>query len=473
MLLSNLFSYLWRIIFVVGIAALAILTMPSERMEAASKRKSKPKVKPPIAASAELDKDAKVFEDQTALIHNARECFPVHIREKSNVGILYVYCSDEAFDADGQSVDITANFTVPRGIARRYNFWRRVYSLWSKDQYLLHSAEYPEVIFEVLDLARVTHDMGDMARAKFVNKISKSERNEYRQVLLTMHQYRNQPLTTLSPAMQRIARSMRHIQDPNKYFKAAQALRTQRGQRDFIAKGLEVGPKYLPYIEQEFQAQGIPRELAKLAYIESSFNLLARSKVGASGVFQIMPETGRQYMIVKDGVDERNDPIKASRAAAKLLRFNFRMLGSWPLAITAYNHGANGLQRAVRATGSNNLVFLINHYTGVNFQFASKNFYSGFLGLLATLQESDRIFPEIPKATPLSFENIKLTKSSNISELKKRYNLTNDELIALNADMTRAFIKRGEALPKGYVLKVPPRGTNSSDKFMLTSFKRH
>ena len=444
-----------------GLVSCAALVGASEALgqRAASKetRSGAPAALAPIKGNVLIDSDSSQFEVQSALIRNARECFPLHVREVRRVGLLYLFCSDEALSADGESVVVSENFTVPQPLARRYNFWRRIYSLWSKDQYVLHSAVYPEVVFEIYDGTRLDQSLGERTREKIVKDVAKGQRAEYAKLLNTMHRFRNRDLADLTPAMQRIARSMAHISDPDKYAVAARALRVQRGQRDFIAKGLTVGPRYLEAIKKEFAAQGIATEMAYLAYIESSFNLLARSKVGASGVFQIMPATGQQYLVMMDGVDERNDPIKAAKAAAKLLRFNHSMLGNWPLAITAYNHGVGGIRRAMRATGSNDLVYLINNFSSPSFQFASKNFYTGFLGMLATLEEADRIFPEIPKVEPLAFENVRLGTWTNIPTLKKRYNLSNEEIAAYNPDISRSFIRGGGTLPRGYVLKIPAR----------------
>jgi membrane-bound lytic murein transglycosylase D len=408
-----------------------------------------------IKGHEQIDADSVQFEIQTALIRNAKECFPLHVREMRRVGILYLYCSDEALADDGEGEVITEHFSVPQPLARRYNFWRRVYSLWSKEQYVLHSAVYPEVIFEVYDGTRLDMTLEERQREKQIKDVAKLQRLEYAKILMTMHKFRGRDVSELTPSMQRIARSMAHISDPNKYMVAARALRLQRGQRDYIARGLAVGPKYMAAIQEEFESQGLAKELANLAYIESSFNLLARSKVGASGVFQIMPATGEQYLVMMEGVDERNDPIKAAKAAAKLLRFNHSMLGTWPLAITAYNHGVGGIRRAMRATGSNDLVYLINNYTSPSFQFASKNFYTGFLGMLATLQDAERIFPEIPKVEPLAFEKVRLGTWTNIPTIKKRYNLSNEDIAAYNPDITRTFIRSGGTLPRGYVLKIP------------------
>ena len=99
-----------------------------------------------------------------------------------------------------------------------------------------------------------------------------------------------------------------------------------------------------------FRDQGMPDDLALLPHVESSFNVRAYSKYGAAGVWQFMRGTGRRFMKVDYVVDESLDPITATRAAARLLRENYAILGTWPLALTAYNHGAAGMARAVRSS---------------------------------------------------------------------------------------------------------------------------
>src|SRR5690606_8449833 len=137
------------------------------------------------------------------------------------------------------------------GIARRYNFWRRIYSLWGKDQYVMHLSEYPEVVIEAYDTSRVGDHIGPIAREIMVKKLAKTQREQYKQLFMTMHKHRTQE-ERFTPAMQRLARSMSHINNRDKYWIAARTLRLQRGQRDFIANGLATAPKYLPYIEREF-----------------------------------------------------------------------------------------------------------------------------------------------------------------------------------------------------------------------------
>lgn len=411
---------------------------------------------PLIAPSAQVEQDTTDYLGQTHTVDHADECLPIHIRDEGKISVLYLHCSENAYVHDGEAVDISEAFKVPESIARRYNFWRRIYSLWGKDQYVMHVAEYPEVVLEAFDGSRLGSDLGPVAREKQIKKVAKSERELYRKLLLAMHNNRAHE-ERFTPAMKRVAASMAHIKDPGKYLVAYQSLRLQRGQRDFIAGGLLTAPKYLPAIEKEFAAQDIPVEVTRLAFVESSFNLKAQSKVGASGVYQIMPATGKQYLKMLDGIDERNDPIKASRAAAKLLRLNYSLTGSWPLAITAYNHGVGGIRRATQAVHSRDIVDLINRYRGNQFGFASKNFYASFLGVLATLKDSNRIFPEVPTVQALVFTPVRLTKSTSMREVLRTYATSTTQIAELNPDIASSMLRSVRMLPAGYVIKVPPR----------------
>lgn len=402
--------------------------------------------------------DNAQFEQQARTMASADDCLPLFVRQLAQLRVLYMHCTPDAIAADSKGRKVTENFSVPDELARRFNFWRRVYSLWAKDQYVLHSSEYPEVILEIIDASKVYKSdfLGREAQAeRYVSSIGAVRRASYRQMLMELHRDRKKDVKTLSPVLQRVARLFEHIQDPAKYLKAARTLRFQRGQRDFIAAGLQVGPKYLHAIEPIFVEQGVPKELSRLAYIESSFNLVAVSKVGASGVYQIMPETGQQYLKMIPGIDERNEPIKAATAAAKLLRMNYEILGAWPLAVTAYNHGVGGLKRAVRATGRNDLEWLVHNYSNAQFQFASKNFFCGFLAILATLQDAEKLFPDVEVAKPVEFRTVKLTKSLTVNAAAKANGATFDELLALNRDIQRSYAKSGGMLPRGYVLKIP------------------
>jgi membrane-bound lytic murein transglycosylase D len=123
--------------------------------------------------------------------------------------------------------------------------------------------------------------------------------------------------------------------------------------RGFIQEGLDRGSQYLPMIHSVFRAEGLPLDLAYVPLIESAFKTNALSRVSAKGVWQFMRPTAREYGLKHDWyVDERSDPYKATRAAAKYLKALGDMFdGDWHLALASYNGGPGRVQRAMRRTG--------------------------------------------------------------------------------------------------------------------------
>jgi membrane-bound lytic murein transglycosylase D len=100
-------------------------------------------------------------------------------------------------------------------------------------------------------------------------------------------------------------------------------LRFQLGQKDRFLDGLYQSGRFLSFMEDIFKKEGMPLELTRLPFVESSFNIRARSKVGASGIWQFMRSTARLFIKLSPAIDERNDPLRATEAAARLLRYNF------------------------------------------------------------------------------------------------------------------------------------------------------
>ena len=104
-------------------------------------------------------------------------------------------------------------------------------------------------------------------------------------------------------------------------------IRSQRGAKEHFLEGLKISGRYMAQMQKIFREEGLPPELAYLPLVESSFNIRARSSVGAVGMWQFMPETGKKFLRIDAAVDERLDPIASTRAAARLLKENYRILG--------------------------------------------------------------------------------------------------------------------------------------------------
>ena len=156
-------------------------------------------------------------------------------------------------------------------------------------------------------------------------------------------------------------------------------MRFQLGQADRFRAGLIRAGAWEDYIRQTLTDMDLPVELVALPHVESSYNPLAYSRVGAAGMWQLTRSTGRRYLRVDSVVDERLDPFRATVAAARLLEHNHDVTGTWPLAITAYNHGAAGMRRAVRKLGTNEITTIVRQYRSRTFGFSSRNFYPAFL----------------------------------------------------------------------------------------------
>lgn len=111
---------------------------------------------------------------------------------------------------------------------------------------------------------------------------------------------------------------------------------------------------YFPMIEEELLKAGLPVELRALAIVESALVATAVSRVGATGLWQFMPPTGKAYGLeINSMVDERYDPVKSTRAACKHLKYLYDLYNDWSLALAAYNCGQGNVNKALARAGGN------------------------------------------------------------------------------------------------------------------------
>jgi membrane-bound lytic murein transglycosylase D len=236
---------------------------------------------------------------------------------------------------------------------------------------------------------------------------------------------------------------------------AAGRVRFQLGQSDRFRAGLERSGAWRPHIARTLAAAGLPAELIALPHVESSFDPFAGSKVGAAGLWQFMPGTGKLYLRVNAAVDERYDPFRATEGAVQLLANNFRLLGSWPLALTAYNHGAAGMRRARDTMGTDDFAVIARRYRGPAFGFASRNFYPSFLAALTIDQDPGRWFPGVVRAPEAAYTEIELPRSAWMFDLQRTVGLPTTQLRELNPALREAAWRGERPLPAGYRLRLP------------------
>lgn len=229
-------------------------------------------------------------------------------------------------------------------------------------------------------------------------------------------------------------------------------VRAQRGIKERTAAGLKRSGRYLAQIQQIFRERGLPVELTYLPIVESSYEIHARSSVGALGIWQFMPRTGRQYrMRVTGGIDERRDPLESSRAAASYLKAAYEFLGNWPLAITSYNFGPAGVARAVAEVGSDNLVDLIDKYNHPSWGFAAKQFYAEFLAAVEIGTNIKKYFPDLEIDVPVEIKEIELDRAMPIASVIKTSGLARNDFMGWNPALSPSV----RVLPAGYRVKLP------------------
>jgi membrane-bound lytic murein transglycosylase D len=236
-------------------------------------------------------------------------------------------------------------------------------------------------------------------------------------------------------------------------------VRSQRGAKEQFMAGLKISGRYMPEMKKIFREEGVPVELAYLPLVESSFNVRARSSVGALGMWQFMAATGKKFLRIDEAIDERRDPLLSTRAAARLLKQNHRLLGNWPLAITAYNHGTEGMFRAVDEVGSENLVEMIRRYQSPSFGFASKNFYAEFLAAVEIASNSEAYFPLLKMHPPRTLHEVAIKLPLPLQSLLQPAAISETDFF----DWNPAFNPTVTMLPLGYPVKVP---ADQVDRFM-------
>lgn len=236
------------------------------------------------------------------------------------------------------------------------DFWRQIYAVYDTKQVVFHNTENLGVQYKVLDFTGLEE-----------RQIADSEKKAIRDLTVR----------------EELAR-LRSVY--------GETVRAQVGLRDRFLEGLKRSQRTMPAIEEIFQNYGIPREISRLAFVESLFNERAFSKAGAAGLWQFMPGTARHYMTVNHQIDERYNPLVATRGAARLLLKNYNLLGTWPLAINAYNSGPANLQKAISAVGTRDIATIIRGYKGGSYAFASRNFYPSFLAALEIYENQEKYF---------------------------------------------------------------------------------
>ena len=334
-------------------------------------------------------------------------------------------------------------FPVPEVLRPNISFWKRIFTVLDTNSGVLHDADDVTIIYHTF----ASLPVHPRQRQRVIDR----QRHHYQRILYTLARSRGRARN--QEEKQVLALFTR--QTPGALRNAAQNIRFQQGLRDQFAQGLARSGAYHHDMAQIFTNAGLPADLAFLPHIESSFDNRAHSWAGAAGVWQFIPSTGRRFLTIDEVIDERFDVHRASAAAARLLRENYQELGTWPLAITAYNHGVYGMKRAVETLKTKDFGTIVQHYRSPSFGFASKNFYVEFLAVLAIVKNPTAHFAELAFDAPPAYNTLRLDAYVTMPILEKHLGLDRHDIARWNPALRPSVLQAQKRLPKGFVLKIP------------------
>lgn len=326
------------------------------------------------------------------------------------------------FKAQKEALGLEENAFKPReNMENAVAFWTKIYTQYKTTQGVIHDTENLNIVYEKVDFDSINRDSSLDDRQKA--KMRDSYLDERKKAILTSLQRiatedRNIELTALDKAIKEAWEKEGGIEAIKKAADVNR-IRFQLGQSDRIQEAIFLSGRYLPMMEKIFKEEGLPIQLTRLVFVESSFDVSAKSKVGASGLWQIMPSAARGRLKINKVYDLRNHPKRATELAARMLKFNYQMLGAWPLAVTGYNHGPYGVRRIVEKYNTRDLGELIQRGEGRSFGFASRNFFASFLAALEVESNAGEYFPGIRKAKEVPFEELNIRKPIYFRDLVK------------------------------------------------------
>ena len=315
---------------------------------------------------------------------------------------------------------VEKTFKISPYFRKQVIFWAQIYTQFTTNQVLIHDKNNLSIVYDAFDYSSLARSkISNYQKVRKQNIMNLKAIRKIKKSLLVLGK-------TKRPQSKHVRELQKHLikirvkvpkgMSRKKFFTSlARNIRVQTGQRDKIFQGmLNVFP-YENFINKLFDHFNLPPELLAIAFVESSFNFKATSRLGAKGVWQIMPFINKKLFPQVKGIDPLRNVLLSTLGAFHLLAQNFQILKRWDLAITAYNSGTKHIIRAKRKFRKKNLdlIYLLKNYRSRHLGFASKNFYSSFLALVYILKYRELLFPldglnysAITKNPKLKYSNI-------------------------------------------------------------------
>lgn len=206
--------------------------------------------------------------------------------------------------------------------------------------------------------------------------------------------------------------------------------------REFLAGGLQRGSKYLPMVQSVFRAEGVPLDLAYVPLIESAFKPTALSRASARGMWQFMTPTARDHGLKQDWyIDERADPEKATRAAARYFKTLYRMFADWHLAMASYNGGPGRVQRAMKASGEGDFWTLTDDSRYLPRE--TREYVPMILAAIIIAKNPAKYGFDAPPIEGLAYDKVRVPNAVDLRRVAEWTGASIDDIQALNPELRR------------------------------------
>ncbi len=238
----------------------------------------------------------------------------------------------------------------------------------------------------------------------------------------------------------------------------------QISMRPTVERALRRGSKYLPAMKTTLREEGVPAEFAYgVPIVESGYSLHATSHAGAVGPWQFIRGTGKRYGLRIDGyVDERRDPEKATRAAARYLRDLYDRFGDWHLALAAYNTGEGNIERIKSKRGCESFWEMRD---GGYLPNETSEYVPKVLAAMEVAQSAKQLGIDVPKMAAPRFDTIEITRPISLKAVAQLTGSDLDTIKELNP-----ALRRGVVPPDGYTVRLP-EGTSDQFQVAFASYR--
>lgn len=212
--------------------------------------------------------------------------------------------------------------------------------------------------------------------------------------------------------------------------------------RESVSRMMGVAQLYYPMFEEVLDRYNIPLELKHLAVIESALIPYARSRAGATGLWQFMYPTGKMYGLnVTSYIDQRCDPYKATVAAAEYLKNLYTMFGDWQMVLAAYNAGPGTISKAIRRSGGKKTYWEIRPYLPIETQgyvpaFIAANYVMNY-------GAEHNIYAAVPRKTYFEVDTVVVKEQMSFDQIGQALDISNEEILYFNPQYRKNVIPAG------------------------------